>query len=143
VPTRGSTIDAPRAQIHVPLPLDEVRELFAARPARWLRPFLSLAAHRGTGQATAAGAPTGFRLGRPVEDDHGVVVVDLTWWPHVREGLFESFRGRFVLRPDEEGTVLALVGPTHGGAPERNATVLDAVVELLADALTADQVPIG
>jgi hypothetical protein len=143
VPARGSTIDTSRAEVLLPLPLDAVQEVFAARPARWLRPFLSLAAHRGTGHPMSAGPPTGFRLGRPVEDGRGGIVVDFTWWPHLRDGLFESFRGRFDLRPDDGGTLLRLVGPVHGGTPERNAAVLEALVELLADALTADQVSIG
>ena len=143
MPARGSTIDAQRAEVHLPLPLDAVQEVFAARPARWLRPFLALAAHRGTGRPVSAGSPTGFRLGRPIEDDRGGVLVDFTWWPHLRDGLFESFRGRFDLRPEGDGTRLRLIGPVHGGVPQQNAAVLDALVELLADALTADQVPIG
>jgi hypothetical protein len=91
----------------------------------------------------SAGPPTAFRLGRPVEDDRGGIIVDFSWWPHLRDGLFESFRGRFDLRATDGGTMLRLIGPVHGGTPERNAVVLESLVELLADALTADQVPIG
>jgi hypothetical protein len=143
VPASGSTIDAQTTEIYVPLPLAAVREVFAARPAKWLRPFLSLAAHRGTGQPLTAGSPTGFRLGRPIDDELGEVVFDFTWWAHLRGGLFESFRGQFHLRREHEGAVLRLDGPVYGGSPERNAAVLTALLELLAEALTADQVPIG
>jgi hypothetical protein len=143
VPASGSTIDAQRTEVFLPLPLAAVREVFAARPTKWLRPFLSLAAHRGTGQPMTAGPPTGFRLGRPLDCEHDEVEVDFTWWAHLRGGLFESFRGQFHLRGEDEGSVLGLDGPVYGGSPERNAAVLTALVELLAEALTADQVPVG
>ncbi len=128
-----------RAEVVVPVTPDVVRALFDARPARWLKPFLALAAHCGTGQASTGAAPSSFRLGRPVDTDDGEVSVDLTWWPHQQSGLFESFRGRFVLRADGDQTQLCLEGRAVAGSPTRNAAVIDALPALLARALSADR----
>lgn len=141
--TLPSTIDARCPAVRLPLGSDAVRALFAARPATWLRPFLTLAAYRGTGETIAGRPPTTFRLGRPVDHGDGVLTVDFTWWPHGRGGLFESFRGRFVARPLEDAVELSLEGPAIGGDRDRNAAVLAALVELLGEALTADHAPVG
>ena len=131
-------------EVHLPLRAGEVRALFEARPSGWLRPFLRLAAQLGTGRPASASLRTWFRLGLPVDDERGAASVEFTWLAHLRGGLFESFRGQFVLQTRHDGSiVLRLEGLVIGGEQARNAAVLDALLKALAEALTADQGPIG
>lgn len=132
-----------RLEVSVPVPATAVLRVLEARPTTWLRPFLRLAAARAAKGALPPGPPTWYRLGvaEPDPDGTGTSTLRFNWWPHLRGGLFESFKGRFVVHPAGGGTVVRLEGTATGGTAERNATVLRAVLDLLAGALSADQGP--
>ena len=135
-----------RLERDVLAPTAQVVALPSVRPATWLRAFLRLATLEAVAN-TPALRPTGvarYRLGRPAFGRSGTVAIPLTWWPHLDgDVLFSRFKGRFVVRPAEMGTILALEGETTGGTPERAASVLRALLELLGAAVSADQEPDG
>jgi hypothetical protein len=135
-----------RLELDVCAPTAQVVALLSVRPATWLRSFLRLATLEAAANTAALGPPgvTRCRLGPPALDRSGAVAIPLTWWPHLDgEVHFGRFKGRFVVRPGEMGTILALEGETTGGTPERAASVLHALLELLGAAVSVDQEPDG
>jgi len=136
-----------RLELDVRAPTAQVVALLSVRPATWLRGFLRLAT-LGAGANAPVLRPTGvvryYRLGPPASGRAGSVAIPLTWWPHLDGDVhFGRFKGRFVVRPAEMGTILALEGETTGGTPERAASVLRALLELLGAAVSVDQEPDG
>ncbi len=135
-----------RLELDVRAPTAQVVALLSVRPATWLHGFLRLATLEAAAN-TPALRPTGvarYKLGPPAFDRSGAAAIPLTWWPHLDgDVLFGRFKGRFVVRPGEMGTILALEGETTGGTPERAASVLRALLELLGAAVSADQEPGG
>ena len=131
-----------RLELEVRAPTAQVVALLSVRPATWLRGFLRLATLEAATN-TPALRPTGvarYRLGPPAPGHPEAVAIPLTWWPHLDgDVLFGRFKGRFVVRPAEMGTILELEGETTGGPPERAASVLRALLELLGAAVSADQ----
>jgi hypothetical protein len=120
-------------------PADAAR-ILDARPTSWLTSFLQLAVV-WAGSDRQASSPHWFRLGTfgPDEDD-GEACAGFTWKPHLDDLLFETFRGRFVVREAAVGgSTLVLEGTAEGGVPAVNDRVLGALVESLVSALGAGQ----
>ena len=135
-------MSAHRLELDVRAPTAQVVALLSVRPATWLRGFLRLATLQAAANTPALrpiGVPR-YRLGPPAFGRSGAVAIPLTWWPHLDgDVLFGRFKGRFVVRRAEMGTILALEGETTGGTPEQAASVLRALLELLGAAVSADQ----
>lgn len=135
-----------RLELDVRASTTQVVALLSVRPATWLRGFLRLATLEAAANSPALPS-TGvarYRLGPPTFGRPDAVAIPLTWWPHLEgDVLFGRFKGRFVVRSAEMGTILALEGETTGGTPERAASVLRALLELLGAAVSADQEPDG
>lgn len=100
----------------------------------WIDPFLHLAARTAGVVADVDGPGPWCRLGDAQPDGHGAVAVPLTWWPH-RDGLFERFRGRWIVRRTPSGTSMALEGEALEGDPVRSDTVLRSLLDFVVIAL--------
>jgi hypothetical protein len=125
------------AQTTVDVPYVRAVSILTSRPARWLRGFLQLAVAPNLDPHTDT-SPQWFRLGPEVADRPGVTVMTLTWWPHTR-AVFDRFGGELVIAADGAGVSLSLTGLTRGGAVSTNTAVLNRLVTLLGQALTAAQ----
>ena len=114
--------------------MDVLLDVLGARPATWLRPFLSLALQ----PTVPSENPHWFRLSPPVFSSKEHVRYVLTWFPHDRDEVFTRFRGELSLLSRAPGlTMLELVGSSVGGSPDRDDAVVAALFGLIASALGA------
>ena len=92
-------------------PLEDLAEILGHRPADWLAPFASIAAHAGeaAGDRSAGTAPRGPRRSRnididladgPPDDDFARVDAVIRWHTSGFRWTFPQFEGRIVARPD-------------------------------------------
>jgi hypothetical protein len=111
----------------------DVLALLGARPAAWLRPFLTLS----IGLAAGGGQDevvTTFRLGMPRKTSGGSGRARLTWHTRNHDELFTKFTGSFDVRSGVTGTSLSLKGQATGGDPIRNQQALESLTRLIAAA---------
>ena len=67
------------------------------------------------------------------------MVASFDWRPHLGSDLFGSFQGRFVIRANDDGSVVVLEGTASDGPARVNGRVIEAFVESLGSALEASQ----
>ena len=115
-----------------------LEELFAVRPARWLQGFLRLTILAASDAVGTAATSSWYRLGPPLPDGSGHLTASFVWWPHAGADLFERFAGHFAVLPRSDGATLALEGDTVSGSEQRNAAVLQMLVDLIGSAISAD-----
>ena len=132
-----------RAHHHLQATVDiaptALQELFAVRPARWLHGFLRLAILAASDAVGTAATSSWYRLGPPLPDESGHLTASFVWWPHAGADLFERFAGHFAVLPRSDGATLVLEGDTVGGAEQRDAAVLQMLVNFIGSAISADQ----
>ena len=119
----------------------EVARILDARPASWLSSFLRLAALRADSRRRPT-APPWFRLGAFVADGEAIFA-SFDWRPHLGSDLFGSFEGRFVIRANDDGSVVVLEGTASDGPARVNGRVIEGFVESLGSALDASQTAEG
>ena len=120
-------------------PVAEVNAILNARPAGWVRRFLRLAlhavfAHEGT---PSQDQPDWYRLGRTRPGAGDTLEAPLSWRPHRGVALFSRFAGQIIVMPSESETILCLEGEAPDGPQDRNTETLQALVDLLASAVSA------
>jgi hypothetical protein len=118
----------------------DVTAMLAHRPSEWLGAFLVLAARAVPDVRPACAGRPRFRVGRVQHTgDGGAVRAPFAWWPTPSPSVFRRFRGAFLVAPKPDGCELDLDGVADGGVPARNDQVLRALVDLIGEAIDADQ----